>query len=62
MNNGAWSFVDRRLEQVLLEIGGAAKRPSYVGREDAASPATGLAKVHAQQQAKLVQDALGLNS
>ncbi len=62
MNNGAWNFVDRRLEQVLMEVGGAAKRPLYVGREDAASPATGLAKVHAQQQAKLVQDALGFNS
>ena len=61
-NNGAWTFVDRRIESVLLQLGGAAKRPIYVGRDEAASPATGLAKVHAQQQAKLVQDALGLNS
>ena len=61
MNNGAWSFVDRRIEAVLACTGGTATRPIYVGREDAASPATGLAKVHAQQQAKLVRDALGLN-
>jgi 2-oxoglutarate dehydrogenase E1 component len=61
MNNGAWTFVDRRIEAVLGALGGAAKRPIYVGRDDAASPATGLAKVHAAQQAKLVGEALGLN-
>ena len=59
-NNGAWSFVDRRLEAVLTELGGKAQRPIYAGRDAAASPATGLAKVHALQQAKLVRDALGL--
>ncbi len=62
MNNGAWTFVDRRIENVLLQLGSAAKRPSYAGRDEAASPATGSAKVHAAQQAKLVHDALGLNS
>ncbi|HYZ64653.1 MAG TPA: 2-oxoglutarate dehydrogenase E1 component [Acetobacteraceae bacterium] len=61
-NMGAWTFVDRRIERVLNQLGGAAQRPIYVGREEAASPATGLAKVHAQQQAALVQDALGLTS
>ncbi len=60
MNNGAWTFVDRRIEAVLAKLDGKAKRPRYVGRESAASPATGLAKVHAQQQATLVQEALGL--
>lgn len=61
MNNGAWTFVDRRIEAVLTRLGGAAKRPAYVGRNEAASPATGLAKVHLQQQQTLVRDALGLN-
>ncbi len=61
MNNGAWSFVDRRLEAVLTGLGNAAKRPTYVGRETAASPATGLAKVHTAQQQQLVREALGLN-
>jgi len=61
-NMGAWTFVDRRIEKILTELGGAAKRPTYVGRDDAASPATGLAKVHAAQQAALVARALGLNS
>ena len=60
-NMGAWTFVDRRIEQVLGALGGKAKRPRYVGREDAASPATGLAKVHAQQQAALVAEALGID-
>ncbi len=36
----------------------AAKRPRYVGRAEAASPATGLFKRHAEEQARLVDDAL----
>ena len=57
-NMGAWHFVDRRIEQVLGAIGIAAKRPRYVGRPEAASPATGLYKRHNQEQAKLVDEAL----
>ena len=59
-NMGAWTFLDRRIEGVLREIGAKAHRPRYVGREEAASPATGLAKVHQQQQEALVRNALGL--
>jgi 2-oxoglutarate dehydrogenase E1 component len=59
-NMGYWTFLDRRIEKVLGEIGIKAKRPSYVGRAEAASPATGLAKVHQQQQEALVREALGL--
>ena len=58
-NMGAWSYADRRIEGVLVQLGGAAKRPSYVGRVASASPATGLAKVHASQQEALVRQALG---
>jgi 2-oxoglutarate dehydrogenase E1 component len=58
-NMGAWTFVDRRLEKVLKDLGIKGKRPDYVGRREAASPATGLAKVHAQEQAALVREALG---
>jgi len=57
-NNGAWSFLDRRIESVLTCLDNAAKRPSYVGRKAAASPATGLAKTHAAEQAALVNEAL----
>src|SRR6185312_2185111 len=59
-NMGAWCFVDRRIERGLTAIGIRGKRPGYVGRAEAASPATGLAKVHAQQQAKLVAEALSI--
>jgi len=58
INMGAWSYIDRRIEGLLTELGGAAKRPIYVGRAEAASPATGLAKRHAKEQRKLVEDAL----
>ena len=57
-NMGGWSFVDRRLERVLTALKHRAKRPVYVGRPPAASPATGLAKVHAGEQADLVKAAL----
>jgi 2-oxoglutarate dehydrogenase E1 component len=59
-NMGAWQFMDRRIEKVLATLEVKAKRPVYAGREEAASPATGLARVHAQQQEKLVREALGL--
>ncbi len=59
-NMGAWTYVDRRIEKVLAGIAIAAKRPVYAGRAEAASPATGLAKTHAAEQAALVNAALGL--
>ncbi len=59
-NMGAWHFVDRRLETVLSKLDIKARRPVYVGRENAASPATGLARVHQAQQEALVKKALGL--
>ncbi len=57
-NNGAWYHVDRRIEEVLEPLGIAAKRPRLISRKAAASPATGLAKVHAAEQAALVTEAL----
>ncbi len=60
-NMGAWTFVDRRIEKVLRGIeGNKARRPLYVGRPEAASPATGLARTHAAEQTALVGVALGL--
>jgi 2-oxoglutarate dehydrogenase E1 component len=60
-NMGAWTFVDRRLERLLGTLNVAAKRPVYAGRKEAASPATGLAKTHAAEQAALVRAALTLD-
>jgi 2-oxoglutarate dehydrogenase E1 component len=57
-NMGAWNFVDRRIEEVLTGLDVAAKRPRFVGRAEAASPATGLFKRHVEEQSKLVADAL----
>ena len=59
-NMGAWTFMDRRIEQVLVELGGKAKRPRYVGRPEAAATATGLLKRHTAEQAKLVDEALSI--
>ncbi|HSU04016.1 MAG TPA: 2-oxoglutarate dehydrogenase E1 component, partial [Acetobacteraceae bacterium] len=59
-NMGAWNFLDRRIEAVLERLDGTAKRPRYAGRAAAASPATGLSRTHAAEQAALVADALGL--
>ncbi len=57
-NMGAWTFVDRRLEDVLGEIGAKQSRPRYVGRTEAASPATGSLARHREEQAALVDEAL----
>ncbi len=57
-NMGAWNFVDRRIEGVLAGLDIRAKRPSFAGRTEAASPATGLFKRHTEEQAQLVADAL----
>ena len=57
-NMGAWSFIDRRVEKILLNIKHKITRPKYIGRAEAASPATGLLSVHIYEQEKLVHDAL----
>jgi 2-oxoglutarate dehydrogenase E1 component len=61
-NQGYWTHVEPRIERRLGEAGLQPKRPIYAGREPAASPATGLAKRHAAEQAALIADALGHSS
>ena len=58
-NNGAWLFVEDLLEQCLAGAGLSGMRPQYAGRDASASPATGLAKRHAAEQAALIAAALG---
>ncbi|MGB7407626.1 MAG: 2-oxoglutarate dehydrogenase E1 component [Pontixanthobacter sp.] len=60
-NNGAWHFVDRLIEESALAAD-KKLRPIYAGREDAASPATGLAKRHKAQQEALISLALDLSN
>ncbi|MCL6683310.1 2-oxoglutarate dehydrogenase E1 component [Sphingomonas alba] len=57
-NNGCWFFVESLIENCLNEAGHLL-RPRYAGREASASPATGLAKRHAAEQAALIASALG---
>ena len=58
-NQGYWAHVEPRIERRLGEAGLKPKRPVYAGRPPAASPATGLAKRHAAEQAALIAEALG---
>ncbi|MCH8684641.1 2-oxoglutarate dehydrogenase E1 component [Pedomonas mirosovicensis] len=57
-NMGAWSFINPLIEEVLVEQGAKPNRPVYAGRAAAAATATGFAKRHAEEQARLVADAL----
>jgi 2-oxoglutarate dehydrogenase E1 component len=52
-NMGAWSFVRPRLEAA---IGGALR---YIGRDAAASPATGYPHIYRRDQAAIVSSAVG---
>jgi 2-oxoglutarate dehydrogenase E1 component len=53
-NRGAWTFMT---ELASRELPGVAL--AYVGRDEAASPATGSHKVHAREQEEIVAEALG---
>jgi 2-oxoglutarate dehydrogenase E1 component len=59
-NMGAWSHIEPYLEEVLGQIGAAQKRPTYVGRPAAASPATGQMSRHVKEQDALVDEALSI--
>ncbi|HEY0414646.1 MAG TPA: 2-oxoglutarate dehydrogenase E1 component [Allosphingosinicella sp.] len=61
-NQGYWHFVEDPVEAALLEAGVRPKRARYAGRASSASPATGLAKRHAAEQAALIAGALGHSS
>lgn len=57
-NQGAWLFLDRRIEGVLKSIKHKSGRPQYAGRPEAAAPATGSLKTHNKEQEKLIDQAL----
>jgi 2-oxoglutarate dehydrogenase E1 component len=59
-NMGPWTFVAPRIEEVMGNMGMKQDRLIYVGRREAASPATGLMSRHKQEQEKLVDEALTL--
>lgn len=53
-NMGGWGFVRHRLKALT------GREPGYIGREAAASPATGSHHAHLAQQEAIVKEALGL--
>jgi 2-oxoglutarate dehydrogenase E1 component len=55
---GSWTFILPRLINILEELKREVIVPTYVGRKAAASPATGLLKVHVQEQSQIVKEAL----
>lgn len=59
-NMGAWRFMGPRIGDVLEELGRDDVKIRYAGRPEAASPATGYAKIHNQQQQQLLDEALTL--
>ncbi|WP_375207391.1 2-oxoglutarate dehydrogenase E1 component [Hyphococcus sp.] len=57
-NMGAWFFMDPNIEWALGQIDAKHKRPRYVGRPAAASPATGLMSRHKQELQEFMDEAL----
>ncbi|MCH9693047.1 MAG: 2-oxoglutarate dehydrogenase E1 component [Gammaproteobacteria bacterium] len=58
LNQGAWYQVKHRLQEPL----GDSQQLYYAGRPSAAAPASGIFKVHLQQQQALVEAALDIRS
>jgi 2-oxoglutarate dehydrogenase E1 component len=56
-NQGAWYQIRHRLQEGLRE----SQQLYYAGRPGAAAPASGIFKLHTQQQQALVEAALDLN-
>ncbi|MCZ6886405.1 MAG: 2-oxoglutarate dehydrogenase E1 component, partial [Alphaproteobacteria bacterium] len=57
-NMGAWSYMDRRIEDLLRHLDIKANRPGYAGRAESAATATGLLRRHNREQAALMDEAL----
>ncbi len=58
LNQGAWYQIKHRLQEPLQD----AQQLYYAGRPGAAAPASGIFKIHLQQQQALVEAALGIKS
>jgi 2-oxoglutarate dehydrogenase E1 component len=57
-NMGAWTFADRRFRDLNGRNNGI--QLTYVGREEAASPATGFAKMHNREQQEIIETVMGV--
>ena len=61
-NMGAWFFVDRKIEETLTLFKSKFKRPKYIGRDEAASPATGSYARHIEEQENIVKKSLEIEN
>ncbi|CAM9192574.1 unnamed protein product [Ascophyllum nodosum] len=57
-NMGPWSFVAPCIETSSLKLNEVEKRPRYIGRATAASPATGLFKLHQKEMEEILTAAI----
>ncbi|MCA6365128.1 MAG: 2-oxoglutarate dehydrogenase E1 component [Bacteroidetes bacterium] len=57
-NMGPWTFVDRRFRDLNGRNNGI--QLTYAGREEAASPATGFAKMHNREQQEIIESVMGV--
>ncbi|HYS42719.1 MAG TPA: 2-oxoglutarate dehydrogenase E1 component, partial [Geobacteraceae bacterium] len=53
-NMGAWSFLRPQLAEIL------GKEPRYVGRPEAAVPATGSHRLHKEEQERVLEEAFSI--
>jgi 2-oxoglutarate dehydrogenase E1 component len=58
-NQGAWHFVEERIEDLLSELPGD-RRPHYAGRPEYASTAAGLMSQHVAELKAFLNEALTL--
>lgn len=58
---GAWNYIKPRMVTTCRDGQGVESDTvvRYIGRRAAASPATGLAKLHMAEQAAIIESALG---
>lgn len=62
MNMGGYMHINPRMETCLREVGRSVDGcVPYAGRNPSAATATGFGEVHAQEQARLISQALDLN-
>jgi 2-oxoglutarate dehydrogenase E1 component len=57
-NQGAWYQIRHRLQEAMTD----EQQLYYAGRASAAAPASGIFKIHLQQQQALVEAALGIET
>ena len=57
-NQGAWTFVDHRIEFLLSDLPNLSRKALYAGRGVMASPAEGNTRAHNRVQAEIVEKAL----